>query len=54
MYAPVCTRFHTYSVPLEGRLASYSDRILNWPPIQEWTQSARAEPEEMVELEVGF
>ena len=54
MYAPVCTRFSTYAVPLEGELARYRDRILAWPLMQEWSQSARAEPEEMVELEVEF
>jgi len=54
MYAPVCARFHTYAVPLEGKLAAYSERILSWPLMQEWTASAREEPEEMVELEVEF
>jgi glutathione S-transferase len=54
MYAPVCTRFHTYSVPLEGALAAYRDRIRGWSLMQEWTVGALAEPEEMVELEVEF
>lgn len=54
MYAPVCTRFWTYSVNLEGPLAEYSDRILSWPLIQEWTAEALAEPEEMAELDVEF
>lgn len=54
MYAPVCTRFHTYSVPLEGALAAYRDRIRDWSLMQEWTAGALAEPEEMVELEVEF
>ncbi|MDX2289292.1 MAG: glutathione S-transferase family protein [Hyphomicrobiaceae bacterium] len=54
MYAPVCTRFQTYSVPLEGQLAAYAERILAWPLLQEWTADAQAEPEEMVELEVEF
>lgn len=54
MFAPVCTRFQTYSIPLEGRLASYSERVLEWPLMQEWAASAAAEPEEMVELEVEF
>jgi glutathione S-transferase len=54
MYAPVCTRFMTYSVPLEGQLAQYSRRILDWPLMQEWTDAAKAEPEEMIELEVEF
>jgi glutathione S-transferase len=54
MYAPVCTRFQTYAVPLDGKLASYRDHILEWPLMKEWTTSALTEPEEMVELEVEF
>jgi glutathione S-transferase len=54
MYAPVCTRFQTYSVPLDGKLAAYRDRILEWPLMQEWTTGAITEPEEMFELEVEF
>lgn len=54
MYAPVCTRFRTYAVPLEGALAEYVDRILDWPLMQEWTAEALAEPEELIELEVEF
>mgnify|MGYP003123036833 CR=1 FL=1 len=54
MYAPVCTRFHTYSVPLDPALAAYVDTILNWELMQEWTAGALAEPDEIVELEVEF
>ncbi len=54
MYAPVCTRFKTYSVPLGGDLARYSKRILDWDLMQEWAASASTEPDEMVELEVEF
>lgn len=54
MYAPVCTRFQTYAVKLEGPLAEYRDRILAWDLMQEWTAGALAEPEEMIELEVEF
>lgn len=54
MYAPVCTRFRTYSVPLETRLAAYVETILGWAPMQEWTEGALAEPDEIVELEVEF
>jgi glutathione S-transferase len=54
MYAPVCTRFQTYSVSLEGGLAAYSDRIREWSLMQEWKVGALAEPEEMIELEVEF
>jgi len=54
MYAPVCTRFRTYSVPLETRLEDYVDTILDWAPMKEWTAGALAEPEEIEELEVEF
>jgi glutathione S-transferase len=54
MYAPVCTRFLTYSVALDDNLTAYRDRILDWPLMQEWTAGAVAEPEEMSELEVEF
>lgn len=54
MYAPVCTRFRTYSVPLEAPLQAYCETIFAWPPMIEWTEGALAEPDEIVELEVEF
>lgn len=54
MYAPVCTRFHTYSVALPPALAAYCAHILDWPLMREWTEGATAEPEEIEELEVEF
>ena len=54
MYAPVCSRFQTYSVHLPSPLAAYSERILAWPLIQEWVASAQSDPEEISELEVEF
>lgn len=54
MYAPVCTRFRTYSVPLEPQLQAYCETIFDWPLMQEWTEGARAEPDEIIELEVEF
>lgn len=54
MYAPVCTRFRTYAVELEPELAAYCDTIFDWPLMQEWTEAALAEPDEIVELEVEF
>jgi len=38
MYAPVCTRFVTYDVSLEGKLAEYRDRIMDWGPMQQWIE----------------
>ncbi|WEZ85029.1 glutathione S-transferase [Rhizobium sp. 32-5/1] len=54
MYAPICTRFRTYSVDLEPKLAAYAEHVLSWPLMVEWTEGAIAEPDEIVELEVEF
>jgi glutathione S-transferase len=54
MYAPVCTRFHTYDVPLDAACAAYVKRILALPQMVEWATAAGAEPEELQELEVEF
>lgn len=54
MYAPVCTRFRTYAVDLEPKLATYCETIFAWPLLEEWTQGAMAEPDEIIELEVEF
>lgn len=54
MYAPVCTRFRTYAVELDPKLQAYCEHILAWPLMQEWTEGAKAEPDEIVELEVEF
>jgi glutathione S-transferase len=54
MYAPVCTRFRTYAVELEPHLQAYCETVFGWPLMQEWTEGAKAEPDEIVELEVEF
>lgn len=54
MYAPVCTRFLTYDVPLDPACAAYRDRILAWPEIVTWAQAALAEPDEVEELDAEF
>jgi glutathione S-transferase len=54
MYAPVCTRFRTYAVPLNAELMTYRDLMLEHPLMQEWTNGAIAEPDEIDELEVEF
>ncbi len=43
MYAPVVSRFHTYSIPVSGTAKSYLDTIWAWPVLQEWVAAARAE-----------
>ena len=54
MYAPVCTRFETYDVKLDAVSAAYCDTIRVWAPVALWTEAARAEPEELEELEAEF
>ena len=54
MYAPVCTRFATYDVPLDPVFAAYRDHILKMPFMVEWTKAAMLEPDEVEELEVEF
>lgn len=54
MYAPVCTRFRTYDVPLTGRAAGYRDHVLGWPLMLEWAEAALVEPDEIEELDMEF
>lgn len=54
MYAPVCTRFVTYDVALEGKAADYRDRIMAWKPMQEWLEESKSEPIEIEELDIEF
>jgi glutathione S-transferase len=54
MYAPVCTRFVTYDVSLEGKSADYRDRIMDWAPMQQWIEESKAEPMEIEELDIEF
>jgi glutathione S-transferase len=54
MYAPVCTRFRTYSVDLSAAAQAYCETIFAWDLMREWTAAALEEPEEIVELEVEF
>jgi glutathione S-transferase len=54
MYAPVCTRFLTYDVPLDATCGAYRDHILRLPEMREWTQVAVTEPDEVEELDVEF
>jgi len=54
MYAPVCSRFVTYDVAIDGKAAQYRDHIMKWAPMQQWIEDARAEPEEIEELDIEF
>jgi len=54
MYAPVATRFRSYDVALDTVSNRYAAQIFGWPPMQEWTDAAMREPEQIDELEVEF
>lgn len=45
MYAPVVSRFATYSVVLDGTAAHYAQTILRLPALHEWYTKAQSETE---------
>jgi glutathione S-transferase len=54
MYAPVCTRFITYDVAIDPVSARYCRTMMVLPLMQEWIEAAKAEPDELEELDVEF
>jgi glutathione S-transferase len=54
MYAPVCTRFLTYDVQLDEPCADYCRSIMVWLAMEEWVAAAKAEPDEVEELDMEF
>jgi glutathione S-transferase len=54
MFAPVVTRFLTYDVKLDSDCAGYCKTVMAMPQMQEWIEAAKAEPDEVVELDVEF
>jgi glutathione S-transferase len=54
MFAPVGTRFVTYDVKLDSDCAAYCKAIMALPAMKEWLEAAKAEPDEVVELDVEF
>lgn len=54
MFAPVVTRLRTYHVPIDDLCRHYCDTIVAMPEMIEWTTAAKAEPEDVEELEVEF
>jgi glutathione S-transferase len=44
MFAPVATRFITYSIPVPRFAAAYMEAILNHPWMREWIEAAQEEP----------
>jgi glutathione S-transferase len=54
MYAPVVTRFQSYSIKLDPLCSSYSKQILAMPHLREWTAAALLEPDEIEGLDAEF
>lgn len=54
MYAPVCTRFTTYDVALDTESSAYCISVMSLPFMAEWIKAAKAEPDELEDLEVEF
>jgi len=44
MFAPVITRFVTYSVPLDPVCGAYVAAMQRWPAMQDWAAAGKAEP----------
>jgi glutathione S-transferase len=54
MYAPVVTRFLTYDVPLDAPCKAYCRTVMAMPEMKEWVAAAKAEPDEIEELDMEF
>lgn len=54
MYAPVVTRFLTYDVKLPKPCVEYCRTIMAMPEMKEWIAAAKAEPDEIEELDMEF
>ena len=53
MYAPIVTRFITYSVPVPPFAASYMKTVLSHPHVNEWIDKAQDEPWVIEQYEIG-
>jgi glutathione S-transferase len=42
-YAPVVSRFRTYSIPVSGAAKAYCDAVWAWPALQSWVADAQRE-----------
>jgi glutathione S-transferase len=54
MFAPVVTRFLTYDVPLDATCKRYCETIMAMPEMREWLAAAKAEPDDIAELDMEF
>jgi glutathione S-transferase len=51
MFAPVATRFRSYSVTLPTRAQAYADALLALAPMREWVSAGVAESERFPDYE---
>jgi glutathione S-transferase len=42
-YAPVVSRFRTYSIRVSGAAKTYCDAVWSWPALQAWVADAERE-----------
>jgi glutathione S-transferase len=54
MFAPVVSRFLTYEVKLDADCSAYCRTIMAMPLMQQWVAAAKAEPDDVAELDVEF
>ena len=54
MFAPVVTCFLSYDVKLDSDCTAYCATVMALPQMREWVDAAKAEPDEVVELDVEF
>jgi glutathione S-transferase len=54
MFAPVVTRFLTYDVKLNKPCILYCKTIMDMPEMKEWVAAAKAEPDDIEELDMDF
>lgn len=54
MFAPVVTRFLSYDVKLDSDCTAYCATVMALPQMREWVDAAKAESDEVVELDVEF
>jgi len=54
MYAPECSRFITYRIPCDAVSAAYLEMVLRNRDVQVWVAAAKAEPDDLSELEMEF
>ena len=54
MFAPVASRFATYDVVLDNACRGYVKTVMAMPEMKEWIAAAKAEPEEIDELDMDF